>query len=499
MGGRAIQLGLIDALVRAHELRGMADPSPLVTAALTRMLLAIVHRSVDGPKSIAAWLQLVRQGRFPTKQITDYLTQVGGRMNLFDAERPFAQVRGLAVEPADAVTLVTQRSNWGAGTSLFHHRPSEDRSVLAPALAARWLVTRQAFDVCGLVSGRPKSASAGPLTATAVVLVRGDTLFETLVTNLLVYDPERSVPIPGTRSDCPHWEQEPQRANFDADSEPRRVPHGWVDALTWLSRRIELVVENGEVVGWKRAAWQGLAPEAARDPMVAWVSNEKTGWRAVRIDSGKSFWRNSHALFEGLEHDGEEHRRPATLAQIAKSEARTVFAPERRFTLDVLGIATDNAVIEVERWDRLVSSASLLADPDAADEVRGGVEVAEKMFDALRQNLRSFARHAVAPGNREPDAEDVRKMLDGLAFAPEYWNACEAAFSRYLERLSCGEGETGRMELQVRVRDIAESAFNRSVRALGEHGRMIRAVALASSRFRAQMASLLATNKEVGS
>ncbi len=498
LDGKPIQLGLIEALGRAHELRGLADPSPLVTAALTRMLLAIVHRSIDGPKSTAAWVQLVRQGRFPATQVTDYLTRVRDRMNLFDADRPFAQVRGLAADPKGAGTLVTQWSQWGAGTGLFRHPPS-GQDCLGPAQAARWLITRQAFDVGGLVSGRPKSASAGPLTATAVVLVTGASLFETLVSNLLVYDPGRGEPIPGTQEDCPHWEQEPQRANFEADSEPRRVPCGWLDALTWLSRRIELVTENGQVVGWKRAAWQGIAPEAARDPMVAWVAKEKTGWRAVRIDSGRSFWRNSHALFEGLERDGEQHRRPAALAQIAKSEARMVFPAERRFTLDVLGIATDKAAIEMERWDRIVSSAALLADPDAADEVRGGIEVAEKVEQALRQGLWTFAHHALAPGSREPDKKDVQGLLDGLAVTQEYWNACESAFSRFLERLSAGEHEAGRKELQGQVREIAESTFNRAVRALGEHGRMTRAVALASSRFRTRVASLLAVKEGAAS
>lgn len=498
LDGKPVHVGLIDALVRAHELRGLADPSPLVTAALTRLLLAIVHRSIDGPKTMAAWLDLVRQGRFPASRVTDYLARVRNRMNLFDAERPFAQVRGLDVEPADAATLVTQRSNWGAGTGLFHHRPEGRRASLDPGAAGRWLLAIQSFGVSGRISGRPGSATAGPLTAAAVVLVRGESLFETLITNLLIYAPDRSQPIPAHGSDLPHWEQEPQFASLEADLEPKRVPTGWIGALTWLSRRIELVVDNGYVVSWKRAAWQGLAPESARDPMVAWILDEKTGPRAVRIDSGRSFWRNSHALFEGVSRDDQERRRPAALAQLAKSEVRQVFPGERRFTIDVLGIATKKnnpAAIEVERWDRIVSSASLLADPDAADEVRGGIEVAEAAFDALCQGIETFARHAVAPGGRKPEPGDVRKLLDGLAVEAEYWNASEAAFSRFLERLSAGERQSGRKALVAEVRKIAESAFDRGVRALGEQGRMARAAALASTRFRARVASLLSETK----
>jgi len=499
LDGKTVQLGLVDTLVRAHEIRGLADPSPLVAAAVTRMLLAIVHRSIGGPRSIGQWVDLVRHGRLPEANITAYLDRVRSRLDLFDAQRPFAQVRGLDVEPADAATLMTPRSNWGGGTGLFSHRSEDQPASLAPDVAARWLVARQAFDVGGLVSGRPKSASAAPLTATAVVLVRGRSLFETLVSNLLVYAPERSAPIPGGAHDCPHWEQEPPVAKFESEAEPKRVPRGWLDALTWLARRIELVVDAGRVVGWKKAAWQGVATEAALDPMVAWVSNEKTGWRAVRIDSNRSFWRSSHALFEGMQIGDGARQRPAALTQLSRSEARAVFPAAQRFTLDVHGIATDKAVIELERWDRLEASAALLADPDAADSVRGGIELAESVFGALRQGLWVLARHAVAPGGRDPDAEDLRRLIDGLAVAPEYWNACEPAFSHFLELLSAGDKDNALAGLGRRVRLIAETAFERGVRSLGENARMIRAVALASSRFRASLAALLASKEGAAS
>lgn len=502
--GRQVHLGLVDALVRAHELRGLADPSPLVTAALTRMLLAIVHRSIEGPATIAAWLELVKQGRLPADRVRRYLESVRSRFDLFDPDRPFAQVRGLAVEPADACTLLTPRSNWGGGTGLFHHRPPAGAEPLAPDLAARWLVARQAFDVSGTVSGgtvssKPKTASAGPLTATAVVLVRGASLFETLVSNLLVYSPERSQPIPALSTDRPHWEQDPQSAISVVDSVPRRMPTGWLDLLTWLSRRIELVVESGRVVGWKRAVWQGVSADAARDPMVAWVIDDKTGARAVRIDTGRAFWRNSHALFEGAASHGKRHRRPATLAQLARSEARKVFPVEQRFHIDVLGMATkkqNQAAIEVERWDRLSTTASLLADPDAADEVRGGIEIAESVHMALRQGLWSFAAGALSPGEREPSKDDVSRLLDSLGYAAEYWSAAESAFSAFLDRLSAGEHCECRKQIREDCARIAVACFERSVRSLGDHARMARAIATATGRFRAKLSSLLSANEE---
>ena len=63
LGSGALQeLGLRDTLVRAHEIRAIVDPSPLVTVALHRLLLAVLHR-VFGPLNAAAWARLWEQER----------------------------------------------------------------------------------------------------------------------------------------------------------------------------------------------------------------------------------------------------------------------------------------------------------------------------------------------------------------------------------------------------------------------------------------------------
>ncbi|MBU0608857.1 MAG: type I-E CRISPR-associated protein Cse1/CasA, partial [Armatimonadetes bacterium] len=58
------QMGLAEVLIRAHEIREIADPSPLVTVALHRLLLAVLHR-VFAPTDERAWEQLWRAGRLP--------------------------------------------------------------------------------------------------------------------------------------------------------------------------------------------------------------------------------------------------------------------------------------------------------------------------------------------------------------------------------------------------------------------------------------------------
>jgi CRISPR system Cascade subunit CasA len=65
-----------DALVRAHEISQLRDSSPLVTAALHRLLLAVLHR-VFGPASLAEWRNLWAdgKGRFDPFRLDAYLTR----------------------------------------------------------------------------------------------------------------------------------------------------------------------------------------------------------------------------------------------------------------------------------------------------------------------------------------------------------------------------------------------------------------------------------------
>ena len=51
-GGQTEELGLQDVLVNAHRLQEVYDESPLVTAALYRLLLTILHRIHCGSEDI---------------------------------------------------------------------------------------------------------------------------------------------------------------------------------------------------------------------------------------------------------------------------------------------------------------------------------------------------------------------------------------------------------------------------------------------------------------
>jgi CRISPR system Cascade subunit CasA len=47
--GHLVERSLLDVLTAPQNVREIVDPSPLVTVALHRVLLAILHTALDGP------------------------------------------------------------------------------------------------------------------------------------------------------------------------------------------------------------------------------------------------------------------------------------------------------------------------------------------------------------------------------------------------------------------------------------------------------------------
>jgi len=495
--GSVVELSTREALARAHELRSVQESSPLESVALHRHLLAVLHRAYAGPRSMQEWVALYRSGAFDAARVDSYLDSVRDRMDLFHPERPFAQVRGLSKKfDADPVDMMTvERRSWGTARALFQHRPEGHRPVMRPGEAARALLAYQAFDTGGLVKkkGEPTSASAAPLTSCAVVLVRGATLFETLVSSLLRYDPAQALPVPGTEDDAPSWEREPQPESLPLAKEPKELPLGWLDQLTWLSRRIELVREGSEVVGFVRCVGKGMAEEAELDPMVAWREVEKVGWRPLAIRADRAFWRDSHVLFEASSRTQQpgtnSHIRPKALDQLGRKEALSVVPEQRKFCLEVGGIATSKSRVDLVRREALPTMASVLADPDAGESVRKALDFAEAAVWSVREALRYYAELALAPGGRKPDPKDVRAQVDALGATAAAWSALGASFQTFLQQLQ-SDADGAAIAFENECMRVGRTSFE-SATASGEQSpRWLRARAKAEQKLHRGLASL---------
>lgn len=491
--GAVFELSTRDTLARAHELRALADPSPLVTAALTRHLLAVLHRSYEGPRSMREWVAIARAGAFDRLCVGSYLDRVEERMDLFHPTHPFGQTRGLLQRFGEYLTPIDEievfRSRWGTARELFRHTP-EQQARMTAARAARALLAHQAFATGGLVKkpGEPTAATAAPLVRAALVVIRGKTLFQTLIANLLRYGPEEPVPTGGAQDAC-SWEQEAPPADLRRIDEPRRMPYGYLDLLTWLSRRVEFVGDRTGVTGYVNAVWQGLEAGSPRDPMVAYRKHEKLGWLPIGINADRAFWRDSAALFETARADTATFERPRAVDLVASEDALQVVG-DVTYDIEVLGIAAEKSRVDAVRFERVQAHGRCFNDPDAGTAVRDALVFAERSVNALSTATFIYARTALSPGGRQPDTAAVRSLVESFGAKPAAWSALGVAFDDLMRQVA-QDPDAALAAFRSRATNLVLEML-RGVTARSETtGRWLKARALAEHAFAEQLAAVL--------
>src|SRR2546428_323752 len=203
LDGKQRDLTLCEALISAHEVKEVFDPSPLVTAGIYRLLLAIVQRCFP-MKGLAEWKTLWAEERLNEQTLTGYLKKWHERFDLFHPDRPFYQQAAITAKK----TTPLKRLGWefaaGNNATLFDHSLDEDRPPIEPAIATRWIIATQCFAAS---AGRGESGQLhtkdSPLTRGAGILLQGNDLFETLTLNLLnLHKPD----FPNFNDDQPVWE-----------------------------------------------------------------------------------------------------------------------------------------------------------------------------------------------------------------------------------------------------------------------------------------------------
>lgn len=451
--GRLEELGLLATLARAHELREISDPSPLVTIALYRLLLAVVHRSLDGPRSIEEWGALWTEGRFDTGKLEAYLRRWRDRFDLFQSGRPFYQTAGLPEERAHVISkLAPEVASPGNAVLLFDH--TLDPSM-TPGEAARALVAFHLFAVGGLVTPLPgevqtRSANAGPLAKAAVALVRGSTLFQTLLLNLHRYDPDDGAPGPARPDDCPAWEQDKPTTPTD------RAPRGYLDYLTWQSRRIRLfpTTADGHVLVRRVIICKGfqLPDDFARpsvETMVAFVKNVtaspgKDPWTPVGFHAERALWRDSLALLQSI---AGQRQRPKILSWLNDLVAEDYLERSAVLPLDLFGMLTDQANVLLWRHERLPVPLAYLEDGELVRVLGDALRLAEQTASRLRAATWTLAKLVEAPESdrpeaRQPDRAAIKARAAALTAEPGYWSRLEPAFYELLVALPTDRTES---------------------------------------------------------
>ncbi|HNS52988.1 MAG TPA: type I-E CRISPR-associated protein Cse1/CasA [Anaerolineae bacterium] len=461
--GAPVGLGLRGALAQAHNLRELRGDTPLETASLHRLALAVLHR-VYGPATYDGWHDLWRRGRFDPGPLDAYLDAWHRRFDLFDAQRPFYQASDDRVSPKPVNNLVQDLAS-GNRSTLFDHHTDRDGATLTAAKAARCLLAAQAFGLAGL-SGLAEKFTDGPWARGAVFLVQGDSLFETLMLNMLRYPTEDAV-LPHRSADLPAWEMQ------DPLQPPRTRPLGYLDYLTWHSRRVLLAGEQaaaGEVVRTMTIA-PGLRLDAdIPDPMKHYRRDPQRGLLAERFGEGRALWRDSAALFK-LHVDA--FHPPRVLAWLSELVAEGILDTARARRLAALGMANNQALVYFFREERMPLPLDYLVRDELVERLDEALRLAERTRDQLWGAARTLARLVLSPAadlseGHDPAPEDIQALTGAWALERGFWVRLELPFRRLVEGLPLALGAA--MDgWQAAVHRAAWAAFDQVAHGL-EYG-----------------------------
>jgi CRISPR system Cascade subunit CasA len=489
--GQMKELGLLECLAKASSIREIRDGSPLVTAALHRLVLAVLHRNF-GPSNLSAWKKLWDAGKFDLSILVAYLHRWRGRFDLFDSDYPFFQLAHFSARKSSQINRLAQEMARGNNTTLFDHTNEGAITTMTPSQAARYLVAEQAYAVGGGKSDRGNTTHA-PAVAGAIILPCGETLFQTLMLGMVGYNADE--PFPAS-NDVPAWE----RDSSGVDGGP--IPHGYLDYLTWQSRAICLhpEFEDGFAVIRQISYAQGrafVAPSAFRDPLMAYRRDKERGDHPIRLSENREFWRDSAALFQLSAMD--VFKAPRCMNWLSRLIANGALARSRRYTLTVTGICTDKAKVNFWRQDYMPLPLPYLDDVNLVESLRTATGLTEEVANFLRSSIWSVAGYLLNPKDGQPDKNRANAVVNSLSAGLFYWSRLEIPFRRFVLDLP---GESQHRQQQLRawlldtLRPTAVAAFENTAGRLDRSARVLRAVTAGREKLARSLGTICKSYKE---
>ena len=490
--GQIEELGLRDLLVRSHEIREIAHDSPLFTASITTLLVALLQSAWRGEtqkQREREWERLWEGKRFDANWLDAYFEKWRDRFDLFHPQFPFYQTAGLEMVESSALERLAMEEN--NAPAMFANVANPDWRAPAPALAAQLLVTIQNFALGFGKSSRaklggkaiePPYSADGPLLRGLTVWPTGASLFESL---MLCTVPHERAP-----EDRPCWElDEPfllRDVTLPSGARKTAPTRGICDTLTLQSRLIRLlpIEENGEIRVPSAYFTQGRSLEkgagAEFHPFKLYVSSKQTGFAALALSENKAIWRNSAAL---LSDESRKNSAINPLSFVASQAQDDVLPRDFRAALDVVGMATDPGKAGkflLWRHDRLPLPLALLLQEDTESRVAAAITDADTLADEMRARFAVVARTLLMPerlgGGISPDPDDVKNLVSKFDPRRAYWPRLETPFLEFLAQMPINYAAAN-AAWRASVEQAANVAFAEACNSLGDGPRAVVAVA----------------------
>ena len=469
---RTILVSLKEALVHAHEIEALALASPLEEAAITRLLLALLHRAFEGPQDEGELKELFEKGHFPKSPLEGYLEKWQGCFYLFHPEAPFFQVADLPNENPLPWTKLLPEFASGNNPTLFDHTFDDTPPQANFARAARALVAHQSFVPGGLLRRyEVSSAPGGPAAVAAVFIVQGSNLFETLAMNLIPYSP---------KGDSPLWEDGPPSYRDFVGHRTKHLRTGRTRTYTWRSRAVRLLPKDKGVT--LILYGPGLYPEEKSfepDPLFAYQANRQGYLNPVRFSEEKAFWRDFQALLPSRKED--TGRLPPKVLKIP-----LLLKGSPLFPLKVLGQVTDQAKVLSIRREVYPLPRRVLEEEETIEEVELVLERAEGLGSCLRRVARALAERLLSL-NYNSNSKEITSLSRSLPLEATYWAELDHAFPRYLAALAENPEAAWRLWLES-LEIAARQGWEATKASIGTRARNLKALSEGERSFRSCLA-----------
>lgn len=336
---------------------------------------------------LATWKNLHQAGRF-SEVVRQYLEKYQARFDFF-GKQPFYQV---TTEEYDALVPENKRVAAGKGqvsVKQLNRRVSE--SAHSPAIFApksgeakneipldelvRWIITYQNFtgvtDKTKVVTVEKFSNPAGWLYRINPVFVKGESLFETLMLNLVLTDTRKNDAEYVLQR--PVWEV-PTVQNYVDMRKKQILPDNLAELYTTWSRILHIEWrDSGQPTIFSAGIPIFAADSALIEPMTTWRRDKKTNEYRPALKGlqsvGIAMWRNFGQYVKVKQVD--DIHEPGIVIWLRKLKKEHLIARNAPLILNSAALISDgNATSQspaVELVDNMQLQADVLFDPEISD------------------------------------------------------------------------------------------------------------------------------------
>ncbi|GAA1870962.1 type I-E CRISPR-associated protein Cse1/CasA [Myceligenerans crystallogenes] len=476
------EMSIRDAFREAGEISQIVGEVPTQGFAILRVLLAILHRAVDGPRFEEGedrsrhehWCEVRDDWDGVVGAVGEYLDEYRERFDLRHPVTPFFQVAGLSTAAKDAAGLEMLIADVPNGQQYQTTRSGRGTATITWAEGARWLVHAHAYDPSGIrgaAIGDPRAKGGkgypiGPGWSGQIggVFLQGATLRDTLLLNLTE---SVTAGLETVGTDVPVWERPALTAAPDGGPDGRE-PTGPLDLYTWQTRRIRLV-GDGVVHGVVLCNGDKATPQNRfrLEPLTAWRWSDpqtkkfkQDTWMPRKHDPSRAIWRGLAGLLTGA--SGSKDKAPGVLRFAEELLADGVLT-EPVLTVRAVGITygPQEATISEITDDHLDLPAEIVAHGDG-ETARLAVLAVEQADRAVYQ-LASFAQNLALAAGGDTESSGPRDRAREAAFAE-----LDPMFRRWL--LSLATSDDLRKSETVWQRDVAAVVHRQADDLAGQAG-----------------------------